>query len=161
MKKGSEFVVRLPRAANAVASAPAEAARRDDTAYRVLIVDDYADAAISMAALLKVDGQDVRVAHDGPAALEMARDFKPRIVLLDIGLPGMNGFEVARALRAEPTTRDCLLVAVSGYGQAEDQRQSQEAGFDRHLVKPVDLMVLQEIFDNLRQAPAQASGGRA
>jgi Response regulator containing CheY-like receiver domain and AraC-type DNA-binding domain len=82
-------------------------------------------------------------------------------VLLDIGLPGMNGFEVARALRAEPTTRDCLLVAVSGYGQAEDQRQSQEAGFDRHLVKPVDLMVLQEIFDNLRQAPAQASGGRA
>jgi len=161
MKKGSEFVVRLPRAANAVASAPAEAARRDDTAYRVLIVDDYADAAISMAALLKVDGQDVRVAHDGPAALEMARDFKPRIVLLDIGLPGMNGFEVARALRAEPATRDCLLVAVSGYGQAEDQRQSQEAGFDRHLVKPVDLMVLQEIFDNLKQAPAQASGARA
>jgi len=162
MKKGSEFVVRLPRVtANAVASVPAEAPRHNDTAYRVLIVDDYADAAISMAALLKVDGQDVRVAHDGPAALEMARDFKPRIVLLDIGLPGMNGFEVARALRAEPATRDCLLVAVSGYGQAEDQRQSQEAGFDRHLVKPVDLMVLQEIFDNLRQAPAQASGGRA
>jgi CheY-like chemotaxis protein len=91
----------------------------------------------------------------------MAQEFKPRIVLLDIGLPGMNGFEVARALRAEPATRDCLLVAVSGYGQSEDQRQSQEAGFDHHLVKPVDLTVLQEIFDNIGKSPAAAAGGRA
>jgi CheY-like chemotaxis protein len=161
-RKGSEFVVRLPRVAtDALAPAPAETSRRSASACRVLIVDDYVDAAASMAALMKVDGHDVRVTHDGPAALELARQFKPTVVLLDIGLPGMNGFEVARALRAAPETTDCLLVAVSGYGQAEDQRQSQEAGFDRHLVKPVDLAVLQEIFSALNGAPAQASGGRA
>ncbi len=120
-RKGSEFVVRLPRlAADAVVPAPAEASRRTESAFRVLIVDDYVDAAASMAALMKVDGHDVRVTHDGPAALELARHFKPTVVLLDIGLPGMNGFEVARALRAAPETSGCLLVAVSGYGQAEE-----------------------------------------
>jgi CheY-like chemotaxis protein len=159
-RKGSEFVVRLPRvASDAIVTAPRDNLRRNDAAYRVLIVDDYVDAAASMAALMKVDGHDVRVTHDGPAALELAREFKPTIVLLDIGLPGMNGFEVARALRALPETCDCLLVAVSGYGQAEDQRQSREAGFDRHLVKPVDLAELQEIVRTLKPARAHASGG--
>jgi CheY-like chemotaxis protein/anti-sigma regulatory factor (Ser/Thr protein kinase) len=160
-RKGSEFVVRLPRAtAGRAASSPAAAARRNDAGHRVLIVDDYADAADSMAALLRVDGQEVRIAHDGPAALEAARGFKPSVVFLDIGLPGMNGFQVARALRAAPETKDCLLIAISGYGQAEDQKNSKEAGFDRHLVKPVDMLELQEIFGTMKAGTAAISGTR-
>jgi signal transduction histidine kinase/DNA-binding response OmpR family regulator len=160
-KQGSEFVVRLPRAA-AGSAEPAQPAapRRNGAGQRVLIVDDYADAADSMAAILRVDGQDVQIAHDGPTALEVVRNFKPSVVFLDIGLPGMNGFEVARALRAAPETKDSLLIAVSGYGQAEDQRQSKEAGFDRHLVKPVDLSVLQEILGATNASSTQASGRR-
>lgn len=158
-KKGSEFVVRLPRAAVGRAEpSQADAPRCNDAGHRVLIVDDNADAADSMAALLRVDGQDVRTAHDGPAGLEAARRFKPGVVFLDIGLPGMDGFQVARALRATPETKDCLLIAISGYGQAEDHRQSKEAGFDRHLVKPVDLPILREIFGTLNAGSASAPG---
>ena len=132
-----------------------------DDRVSILLVDDRPENLLALEAILEPLGQILVRAGSGPEALRqvLATDFA--VMLLDVQMPGMNGFEVARALRAEPATRDCLLVAVSGYGQAEDQRQSQEAGFDRHLVKPVDLMVLQEIFDNLRQAPAQASGGRA
>jgi len=157
-QKGSEFVVRLPRAAVSCAEPPqVDAPRRKEAGQRVLIVDDYADAADSMAALLRFDGQDVRIAHDGPAALEAARRFAPSVVFLDIGLPGMNGFQVARALRTMPETKDCLLIAVSGYGQAEDHRNSQEAGFNRHLVKPVDLPVLQEILGSTKAGSVAVS----
>ena len=159
-QQGSEFVVRLPRAAVSRPEPPqADAPRRKEAGQRVLIVDDYADSADSMAALLRFDGQDVRIAHDGPAALEAARRFAPSVVFLDIGLPGMSGFQVARALRTMPETKDCLLIAVSGYGQAEDHRNSQEAGFDRHLVKPVDLPVLQEILGSTTAQSAPAPGG--
>lgn len=159
-KKGSEFVVRLPRAEIGRAEpAPADAPRPKEAGQRVLIVDDYADSADSMAALLRVDGQEVHIACDGPAALEAARRFKPGVVFLDIGLPGMNGFQVARALRGMPETRNCLLIAVSGYGQAEDHRHSKEAGFDHHLVKPVDLPALQEILGSTKTRSVPASGG--
>jgi len=159
-QKGSEFVVRLPRAAvSRPEPPPADASRCKEAGQRVLIVDDYADSADSMAALLRFDGQDVRIAHDGPAALEAARRFAPSVVFLDIGLPGMSGFQVARALRTMPETKDCLLIAVSGYGQAEDHRNSQEAGFDRHLVKPVDLPVLQEILGSTKAESVTASAG--
>ena len=89
--------------------------------------------------LLRLSGHEVRVAYGGPAALEAARAFRPQVVLLDLGLPGLDGYEVARRLRADPLTADCLLVAVSGYGQAEDRARSKEAGFDHHLTKPPDL----------------------
>jgi CheY-like chemotaxis protein len=147
--KGSEFTVRLPRAtAAAAARTPAAPAlQRNGNACRVLIVDDYLDAADSMATLLKIEGQEVSVAQDGHQAIELARKFRPDLVLLDIGLPGISGFEVAKILRKTPETRDCLLVALSGYGQAEDHRLSDEAGFDRHLVKPIDLSALQEVLD--------------
>ena len=159
-QKGSEFLVRLPRAAvSRPEPPPADAPRCKEAGQRVLIVDDYADSADSMAALLRFDGQDVRIAHDGPAALEAARRFAPSVVFLDIGLPGMSGFQVARALRAMPETKGCLLIAVSGYGQAEDHRNSQEAGFDRHLVKPVDLPVLQEILGSTKAESVTASAG--
>jgi CheY-like chemotaxis protein len=159
-KKGSEFVVRLPRAdVGRAEPAQADAPHRKEAGQRILIVDDYADSADSLAALLRVDGQDVRIACDGPAALETARRFKPSVVFLDIGLPGMNGFQVARALRRMPETKNSRLIAVSGYGQADDHRHSKEAGFDHHLVKPVDLPVLQEILDSTKAGSVPASGG--
>ena len=138
--QGSEFSVRLPRAGAAAAAregapgaAPAPAPRR----LRVLVVDDLRDAAESMAALLQLLGHAVSVEHDGSRAVEVALRERPDLVLLDIGLPGRNGYEVCRALR-EGGLADAMVVAVSGYGHAEDRRLSQVAGFDEHLVKPVD-----------------------
>jgi CheY-like chemotaxis protein len=112
---------------------------------RVLVVDDNRDAAESLSMMLRLDGHEVRMAHDGPAALEVARLFRPEVVLLDIGLPGSSGYDVARQLQ-EQVSRPRLLVAMTGYGSAEDQRRSQEAGLDHHLVKPVDPHRLRELL---------------
>jgi CheY-like chemotaxis protein len=147
--KGSEFVVRLPAL---VENRPAVDARRatepsvPHAPCRVLVVDDHRDSGISLAALLRLGGMEVQVAHDGPSALEAARAFGPEVVLLDIGLPGMDGYEVARRLRAQAATREAVLVAVTGYGQDEDRERSRQAGFEYHLVKPVDLGILQTVF---------------
>jgi CheY-like chemotaxis protein len=103
---------------------------------RVLVVDDNLDSADTMAELVRIWGYDVRTAHDGPAALDCARSFRPDVILLDVGLPGMDGYELARRLRAEGLAGD-LLVSVTGYGQEEDRRKAEEAGFDHHLTKPV------------------------
>jgi CheY-like chemotaxis protein len=106
-------------------------------ARRVLVVDDNHDSAETMAELIRIWGHEVRTAHDGPSALECARGFRPQVVLLDVGLPGMDGYELAGRLRTEGLAGD-LLVSVTGYGQDEDRRRAQEAGFDHHLTKPVD-----------------------
>ena len=148
--QGSEFVVFLPllghepvqkASVNGTATAPAGCPR-----CRVLVVDDNADAAESLALLLQFAGHDVRVCHEGAAALAEAETFQPEVVLLDIGLPGMDGYEVARRLRAQPDLDKTLLVALTGYGQAEDLCRSRDAGFDRHLVKPADPEVLAAMF---------------
>jgi CheY-like chemotaxis protein len=111
----------------------------------VLLVDDNTDAARALALLLRRDGHDVHVAHDGPAALESAPAFRPQVVLLDIGLPkGMDGYEVGRRLRELPGLGDTVLAALTGYGQEDDRQRSLAAGFDAHLVKPVDPAVLKE-----------------
>jgi CheY-like chemotaxis protein len=111
------------------------------------VVDDNVDAADALGRLLsRFWGQDARVAYDGPAALEIARSFRPEVVLLDIGLPGMDGCEVARRLRGEPESADALLVAVTGWGQELDREMSRGAGFDHHLVKPVEPERLREIL---------------
>jgi len=109
----------------------------------VLVVDDNVDAAGTMAELW---GHEVRVAHEGPAAVEEAVRFRPEVVLLDIGLPGMNGYEVARQLRQEAGLSATLLIALTGYGQEEDRRQAHHSGFAHHLVKPVDLARLQALL---------------
>jgi len=112
---------------------------------RVLVVDDSVDSAETLGELLKIWGHDVRLAHDGPAAVEAARDYRPDVILLDIGLPGMDGFAVARQLRTEGLqTR--LLVALTGYGEQTDKQRSQEAGFHHHMVKPVDPDALQKLI---------------
>jgi CheY-like chemotaxis protein len=101
------------------------------------------DAAASLSTLLSLEGHEVRVAHDGSAALKVAEDFEPDVVVLDIGLPRMDGYQVARHLREQPAMETVLLVALTGYGQDEDRRRAHEAGFNVHLIKPVDLDALQ------------------
>jgi CheY-like chemotaxis protein len=112
----------------------------------VLVVDDNADAADSLAVLLGTQGHEVRVAYDGPGGLAAAAECRPDVVVCDIGMPGMSGLEVARRLRADPALADTLLVALTGWGQEEDRRRSREAGFDRHLTKPVDPGELQRVL---------------
>ncbi len=119
---------------------------------RVLVVDDNLDSLESMEILLQIWGHEVRTAHDGPAALAVAAGYWPDAVLLDIGLPGMSGYEVAQRLRQLPTCARTVLVAVTGYGQESDRERTRQAGFDRHLVKPVEPAHLQEI---LAAAPVQ------
>jgi PAS domain S-box-containing protein len=138
--KGSEFIVRLPAAVRPVWAKPLAmvSAESPKLAARILVVDDSVDTAEGMAVLLRLLGHEVRTAHDGLGAIAEAREFRPDFVLLDIGLPRMSGYEVAARLRQEDGCTGAVLIAVSGYGQDEDRRRSKEAGFDYHLVKPVD-----------------------
>ncbi|HEX9671317.1 MAG TPA: ATP-binding protein [Thermoanaerobaculia bacterium] len=148
---GSEFTVTLPGAEAAVepeAPPPPQTtmAGRPVRGLRILVVDDNRDAAESLGVLLRMWGHETLLAYDGPAALEEVRRARPEVVLLDIGLPEMDGYEVARRLRRRKEGRDLLLVAVTGYGQREDRRLSQEAGFDDHLVKPVEPTFLRHLL---------------
>jgi PAS domain S-box-containing protein len=145
--QGSEFVVRLP--ARQAVSPPGEAQQSQEapgSPRRILVVDDNRDTAESLALLLRGAGHQVRTAHDGPAALEAVRNFHPKVVLLDIGLPRMDGYEVARLLRQEHHKEGMVLVALTGYGQEEDRHRSQEAGFDHHLVKPAAPEAIRQVL---------------
>ncbi|MCY0987689.1 ATP-binding protein [Nannocystis sp. ILAH1] len=153
--QGSEFAIRLPVLAHQSATVPAPppaAPGPDGYAARILVVDDNPDVAMALQMLLEAHGTAVRVAHDGADALLAARDFQPEVVLLDIGLPDMDGYEVARRLRREPGMDRALVIAVTGYGQDDARRRSQEAGFDWHLVKPVTMEDLEAALR--RFAPA-------
>ena len=112
---------------------------------RIVVADDDPDTVRTLRLLLEDQGHEVKTAADGPAALYAVRDFGADILLLDIGMPGMNGFEVARTLRADTETSACVLIAVSGYGQPEDCERSREVGFNHHLVKPADFSALERI----------------
>jgi PAS domain S-box-containing protein len=146
--QGSEFSVRLPVVAKArmPAARPSRFTNLATLAHRVLVVDDNVDAAESAAMLLRLWGHAVQTAHDGPFALQAARAFRPEIVLLDIGLPGLNGYEVAKQLRAQPWGRGMYLVAMTGFGQDDDKRRSLAAGFDVHLTKPLDPVKLEQLI---------------
>jgi signal transduction histidine kinase len=153
---GSEFVIRLPRVKEVAAltepvAAPEKVKALGAAGVRVLIVDDNVDAATSLSYVLALAGYDTAVAHDGNRALEVAETMRPAIVLLDIGLPGMSGYEVARRLRAAPWGRDLRLIAVTGWGHESDRAKSLEAGFDAHLTKPIDPeLLLQHIAQAVR-----------
>ena len=112
----------------------------------VLVVDDNVDTANSIAMILRHAGHDVHVAHDGLKALEMARQIRPEFVFLDLGLPALDGFEVARALRREPGLQGVRIIAITGYGQEADRRKGQDAGIDQHLLKPVDPAFLESLL---------------
>jgi PAS domain S-box-containing protein len=149
--EGSEFLVHLPSATVAppAPSLPSGRAKPVGPSLRVLVVDDNVDAALSLALLLKAWGHDARTAHDGPVTLELIPTFRPNLVLLDIGLPGLNGFEVARLIRQRPELGNVRLVAMTGYGQDADRRHSLEAGFDDHLVKPADFAMLRRVLETV------------
>jgi len=117
------------------------------TPLRILLVDDNVDAAEIMGVLLESLGHQVRTARDGVSGVQMARRFRPDLILLDVGLPTMNGYEAARYLREQPETEHVVLVALTGYGQPEDRRRSQEAGFDLHVLKPLGMDSLLEILN--------------
>jgi PAS domain S-box-containing protein len=150
--KGSTFTVRLPAAKSASETVPGttRSTSGERRGARILVVDDNLDTAKGMVRLLKLLGNEVGLAHDGPSAIEAARDLQPDFVLLDIGLPGMDGYEVAQWLRKE-SNFEGTIIGISGYGQDKDRRRSREAGFDHHLVKPVD-------FDSLLSLLASSSG---
>ncbi|WP_437992557.1 hybrid sensor histidine kinase/response regulator [Sorangium sp. So ce145] len=152
--RGSEFIVRLPRLtrplATPTAGAPATKAGRK---LRILVVDDNRDSAESMALLLKRMGNDVHAVFDGPSALELAAQLQPDVVLLDIGMPGMTGVDVARALRRIPGLTGLSLFAMTGYGQESDRRMTREAGFDVHLVKPIRAEVLKQHLADIAARP--------
>jgi CheY-like chemotaxis protein/two-component sensor histidine kinase len=144
--RGSRFSVTLPLLAEEAAPAAprdgAHAAR--ESSLSIMVVDDNVDAAETLGLLLEASGHRVSIEHDPQRALERARTEAPQVCLLDIGLPGMDGYELARRLRAQPSTAHSFLVAITGYGQDSDRRLAAEAGFDRHLVKPIDLDSLQD-----------------
>jgi signal transduction histidine kinase/CheY-like chemotaxis protein len=155
--KGSQFTVRLP-----VVPAPLQSLASPDRAaahpevhrstnpLRIMIVDDNRDAADSLGALLSLHGHQVRVGYDSLDAIESAGEFHPHVMLLDIGLPGLNGYETAQQVRQQPWGRNLLLIAVTGWGQEEAKRRSWEAGFDSHLVKPVDPAMLVDLLGTLQ-----------
>jgi len=152
---GSEFVVRLPLPAQKSQDHPRQEPWDGEHAApspgrRILVVDDNKDSAEIPAKLLNLRGNSVRAAYDGPSALETAAAFQPNVVLLDIGLPGMNGYEVAKRIREQPQLQNVVLIALTGWGQEADRRRSHEAGFDHHLVKPVSLATLQRLLASLK-----------
>ena len=150
---GSEFEVRLPLASGTAPgkelSAPEpKAAEPSPVRRRILVVDDNQDSADTLSEMLTLSGYEVQTVYDGPTALQAAAAFAPQFVLLDIGLPGMNGHEVARALRMMPGLADAVLVAVTGWGQPQDREASRAAGFNHHLVKPLDFDVLMKMLED-------------
>jgi PAS domain S-box-containing protein len=149
---GSEFVVHLPVAApDAVAAAPITiAAAPSRPGLRLLVVDDNVDTAESLGMLMEAEGHAVRTAYGGPSAVAAAADYRPDAVLLDIGLPDVDGFEVARRLRKDPMHHGMVLIALTGYGQETDRQRSREAGFDHHLVKPIDLAEVRGILATVK-----------
>ncbi len=151
--KGSEFAVRLPAITE---SKPSKGERNRSTlnsgspSRRILVVDDNVDSAIGLARLLRLVGHEVEIAHEGTAAIEIADVFRPEMVLLDIGLPGMSGYDLASELRTHESSRESVFIAVSGYGQEQDRERSRIAGFDHHLAKPVDFDALIELISSGR-----------
>jgi PAS domain S-box-containing protein len=158
--KGSEFIVRLPLSQvepQADSAADRDGQQQFDSmspGHRLLVVDDNEDAANSLAILLRLKGHKVEVAHHGPAALEIAQNYRPDMIFLDIGMPGMDGYEVARRLRQHPVLKDVVLAALTGWGQEEDRRRSAEAGFDHHLVKPPEPRVVEGLLGDLGRRKA-------
>jgi CheY-like chemotaxis protein len=150
--RGAEFVVRLPELADMPAAAPNGAPMAETgtpAARRVLVVDDNVDSAESLAMLLRLGGHEIETAYDGLQAVEAAERFKPDLVLLDIGLPGIDGYDAAACIREGSAGREVVLVAITGWGQEQDRRRSREAGFDAHLTKPVDMAALSRLLAEL------------
>lgn len=152
---GSEFIVRLPLAPSVLPTRSDDgAAPRSTNRCRILVADDNRDAAMSLAMMLKLMGNEAQAAHDGLEAVDVAAKFRPDLVLLDIGMPRLNGYDTARQIRQQSWGKEMVLVALTGWGQEEDRRKSHEAGFDFHLVKPVEFAALNNLLAKLRSDKA-------
>jgi CheY-like chemotaxis protein len=158
--KGSEFVIRLP----VIVERPThteriggEQSKRLTSNLRIEVVDDNHDSANSLGMMLRIMGNDIQIANDGEQAVRVAADFQPDVVLLDIGLPKLNGYEAAQQIREQPWGKKIVLIALTGWGQAEDKRQANEAGFDLHMVKPVDPTSLISILAELHAAKSSTA----
>ncbi len=155
LKKGSEFTICLP----VVSALEKESAENTDKAtheelpssLRMLVVDDNEASAKTIGWMMELLGQEVRTAYNGRDAIEIARTYHPQVILLDIGLPGMNGYEVCKAMHSDPSLKNSVFIAQTGWGQSEHRQRSKEAGFDHHLVKPIDLKVLEELLSKITQ----------
>jgi CheY-like chemotaxis protein len=156
--QGSEFILRLPLSNVTSVSSRSTANARVPVLpnHRILVVDDNRDGARSLGLLLKLLGAEVEVVHDGPAALAIIPSYAPTVVLLDIGMPGMDGYEVARRIRERPAGRDVLLIALTGWGQEADRQRTTEAGFDHHLLKPADLAALESLLTSMSSSNSNA-----
>jgi signal transduction histidine kinase/ActR/RegA family two-component response regulator len=148
LQLGSEFLVTIPLSKQSIAKRTADASRTPSVLphRRVLVVDDNRDSANSLGRLLSLLGADVQVANDGPTALEMLESYRPAVVLLDLGMPNMDGYEVARRIRSQPEFVNLVLIALTGWGQEQDRRRTTEAGFNYHLTKPADLKALETLL---------------
>jgi CheY-like chemotaxis protein len=155
---GTTFVVRLPVLPEVSHPGNGEPKARHESLHsarqRVLVVDDNADALESLSRIVTHMGNEVRRAHDGLEAIDVAREFRPDVVLMDLGMPRLNGYEAVRRLRQEPWAREVTIVATTGWGQDEDRRRTADAGFDRHLVKPIDITSLREVLAGQRSVRA-------
>ena len=152
---GSTFVIRLPTLVDSSQRPQSKAedpARMSPPSLRILVVDDNRDAADSLAMLLRTSGNDIRTAYDGAEAVQVANDFEPEVVLLDIGLPNMDGHEVAQRIRQEPWARRTCLIAVTGWSDEADRARSRAAGFDHHLVKPLDTSHLAQLLGSVERS---------
>ncbi len=157
---GSEFVVYLPVSPKGRGIVTAESTTEPEgPSRRILIVDDNTDSAASLAMLLQLSNHATYTAHDGFEALKAAERMQPDVVLLDVGLPKLNGYEVCRRIRQQPWAKNTLIVAISGWGQIEDQHESKQAGFDGHMVKPPEYTALMELFSTHRSVRSQAEPG--
>jgi signal transduction histidine kinase/ActR/RegA family two-component response regulator len=150
--RGCTFSIRLPRTA-APERAPAQCAAPTAPKRRILVVDDNSDAADSLAMLLRLEGHEVEIAYSAAGTFEAVRRMRPEAVLLDIGLPQMDGYEIARRLRADPAAKQIHLIALTGYGQERDRERAREAGFGAHVVKPADIEAVNQILASLPQGP--------
>jgi len=157
--QGSEFTVVLPLAVTTEAgSEPARAEPAAHAVFKILVADDSQDGADSLAFLLKAAGHEVHTAYDGRTAISLAEEKRPDVVLLDIGMPEVTGYDVARAIRREAWGRSMRLIALTGWGQAEHRRRSLEVGFDDHLVKPVELDLLENLLQLGTASPISGTG---
>jgi CheY-like chemotaxis protein len=162
--KGSEFVVGLPLAAQALVQDRGPETVQEPpsllpSGYRLLVVDDNRDAGNSLAMWLRLQGHVVRVTYSGVAALELTKGYAPDVVFLDIGMPGMDGYEVGRRLWQQPGLENVVLAALTGWGQQEDRRRSAEAGFNHHLVKPPEPQAVEEVLSRLKTGSREAPEG--
>jgi CheY-like chemotaxis protein len=156
--KGSEFLVRLPIAVGAAMAAdvpPKRAERMPAVMRRILIADDVRDSADTLAMMLCALGHEVHVAYDGAEALAAAERLRPEVALLDIGMPGVSGYDVCRRIREQEWGKAIYLIAQTGWGQEEDRRLAEQAGFDRHMLKPIDCAALVVVLSNLPDPPSE------